>query len=183
MQTDKQTDKNMMTKIFHLTFALAAAALLSSPVTVSASASGNDNDDSYQQGSGMSNDSYRQGFDDGEREAMQIWKYKYGGRCCCKSYSKFKKEVYTYIHNYYWWYASDNKKKKSSDNGAQAGMKNVLQKYQYKCHCGDHWNDDWESSSRGTDDWESSHWGGGGNGNVRGGGKGNGGNGGNISWS
>mmetsp|Transcript_8485 Transcript_8485/g.12395 ORF Transcript_8485/g.12395 Transcript_8485/m.12395 type:complete len:210 (+) Transcript_8485:134-763(+) len=104
----------MMNQIFNLTFALVAA-LMGSPVAVRAYTS-----------------DFDKGYDQGQKKAMNIWNYQYGGKCT--HISDFEYKVNDYIKSHYWWYSSDSSFTKSFDKGAQAGMKHVLQQYQTHCH-------------------------------------------------
>ena len=111
-----------MNKIFNLTFALAAA-LMSNPMAVRAYTS-----------------DFDKGYDQGQKKAMNIWNYQYGGKCT--HISDFEYKVNDYIKSNYWWYSSDSAFTKSFDKGGQAGMKHVLQQYQTQCHNDHHDNDD-----------------------------------------
>lgn len=111
-----------MNQIFNLTFALVAA-LMSSPVRAYTS-------------------DFDKGYDQGQKKAMNIWNYQYGGKCT--HISDFEYKVNDYIKSYYWWHSSDSAFTKSFDKGGQAGMKHVLQQYQTQCHndYNNHDNDD-----------------------------------------
>jgi hypothetical protein len=104
----------MMIKTFHSTFALvAAAALLSSPMTVNAG-------------------TFDSGNDEGKQKAEHIWSSKDWSNC--SNISKFEKQVTDYINNYYSNPYNDN----FLNKGAQAGMHSVLKKYQEQCKNDDH---------------------------------------------
>lgn len=113
-----------MNKIFNLTFALAAA-LMSSPVAVSAYTS-----------------DFDRGYAQGQQAAQNIWKHKDGGNCA--NISDLQYQVKDYIQTHFWWHSGDSASTKSFDKGGQAGMKHVLQQYQTHCHddYNNHDNDD-----------------------------------------
>ena len=102
----------MMIKTSLSTFALvAAAALLSSPVTAS--------------------DDFQRGFNQGQQSAESIWHNNDGQDC--SNISNFQRQINQHINNKYSYSSNTYYATKYFDKGAQQGMMTVLHKYQEKC--------------------------------------------------